>query len=272
MQIYNVQLIISNDCGVDSINLAVFVEIVEANFSIDDDRGCLPHTVNFQNNSLGTIDDFLWTFEGGNPATSTDENPQVVYNTAGLFDVQLEIYGAQGSDTILMNEAIEVSEVPVANFDFFFSAQGTANFNNNSIFANTYEWDFGDGGPVSTEEMPFHIYNDVGNFIVTLTASNEFCSNTFIDTVSILTSVDELDYSKVRIFPNPSSDFVTIELQNSDLAEFEVFSIEGKRMDTFNGEFIQSKKLDVSAIPDGVYMISILQNGKRGMFRWVKIE
>ena len=269
---YNVQLIISNDCGVDTFNLSIFVEIVEANFMIDETGGCVSHTVNFQNNSLGTIDNFLWTFEGGNPTTSMDENPQIVYDSPGVFDVGLEIYGAQGSDTILMENAIEILDVPIASFDYFFAIQGTANFNNNSTNATLYEWDFGDGTSVSNEEMPFHIYNSVGDFVVTLTASNEYCSNTFTDTISILTSLEDLELSAVRIFPNPSSNYLTIELQDSGMAQFDVYSINGTRLDFLNGEFSNSKKLNVGKLPRGVYIISILQNGHRGIFRWVKAE
>lgn len=269
---YNVQLIISNSCGVDTFNQSIFVELVEASFLLDEAGGCVTHIVNFQNNSVGTINNFLWTFEGGNPNTSMDENPQVIYETPGLYDVQLEIYGGQGNDTILMMEAIEVLAEPIASFDYFSPNQGVINFNNNSTNATLYEWDFGDGSPVVNEEMPFHNYNSVGNFVVTLIASNEYCSNTFTDTISILTSTNELELSDVRIFPNPSSDFVTIELQNDDKVSFDVFSIDGKRIEGLSGEFSKSKKLDVKEIPAGVYSISIMQNGKQGIFRWVKME
>ncbi len=269
---YNVQLTISNDCGVDTFNLSIFVEIVEANFLIDEAGGCVSHTVNFQNNSLGTIDNFLWTFEGGNPATSIEENPQVDYASPGLFDVQLEISGSQGSDNVLMNDVIEILEVPVANFNYLSPNQGIINFNNNSANAIAYEWDFGDGTPLSNEAMPSHNYDMLGNFVVTLTASNEYCSNTYSDTISFLTSLDKLELSDVRIFPNPSSTFVTIELQNAGNAQYDVYSIHGTRLDFLNGDFSNSVKLNVESIPAGVYVISILQNGQRGVFRWVKME
>jgi PKD repeat protein len=269
---YNVQLIVSNDCGVDTFNQAIFVEIIVADFLIDAAGGCVLHTVNFQNNSLGTIDNFSWTFAGGNPATSMDENPQVIYNTSGLFEVQLEIFGASGSDALLMENAIAVLEVPVASFDYFFSTQGTANFNNNSTNATFYEWDFGDGTPVANVEMPFHVYNSEGDFVVTLTAFNEYCSNTFTDTVSILTNLPELGLSDVRIFPNPSSDFITIELQDSEVAQIEVFSMDGKKIKSLSGTFFQSRLLDIRSLPRGVFTISIIQNKKRGLFRWVRIN
>lgn len=269
---YNVQLIISNDCGIDTFNQSLFVEVVEANFQLEEAGGCAPHTVNFQNNSLGTIDDFLWTFAGGNPSTSTDENPQVIYDTPGLFDVQLEVSGAQGSDAILLNDVIEVLEVPLANFDYFSPSQGIVNFNNNSTNATTFEWNFGDGSAVVTEEMPIHNYATLGSYVVTLTASNEYCATTFTDTISVLTSIEELGLSDVRIFPNPSSGFITIELQTPEIAEFAIFSMEGKRLNGLSGELFKSRDLNLNEVPAGVYVISIIQNGKRGFFRWVKVD
>ena len=43
---------------------------------------------------------YNWTFDGGFPASSTDENPgAVVYNTAGDFDVSLEVSNGTSTDT-----------------------------------------------------------------------------------------------------------------------------------------------------------------------------
>jgi gliding motility-associated-like protein len=41
-----------------------------------------------------------------------------------------------------------------------------------------YEWDFGDGSPVSTELNPTHTYNDTGSFDVSLTISGNGCIET----------------------------------------------------------------------------------------------
>jgi len=45
-------------------------------------------------------------------------------------------------------------------------------FNNQSIGATDYEWDFGDGSPIVIEESPTHIYPDSGTYNLTLIASN----------------------------------------------------------------------------------------------------
>ncbi len=49
----------------------------------------------------------------------------------------------------------------------------TVDFVNNSKFAVSYSWDFGDGSALSTEEHPTHVYETAGTYTVVLTATNE---------------------------------------------------------------------------------------------------
>jgi len=69
-------------------------------------------SIDFSNNSYGqNIVSYAWIFEGGEPAISTDENPQnIVYNETGNFDVQLTITDNDGeSSTVLKEDLIEVN-------------------------------------------------------------------------------------------------------------------------------------------------------------------
>ncbi|RMG18113.1 MAG: PKD domain-containing protein [Bacteroidetes bacterium] len=47
-------------------------------------------------------------------------------------------------------------------------------FRNLSVGATSYEWDFGDGSPLSTIEHPSHAYADTGTYMVVLTAHDAF--------------------------------------------------------------------------------------------------
>ena len=69
-------------------------------------------TVDFTNASFGqNIVSYEWTFEGGTPATSTQENPQnIAYAETGAFDVQLKITNVDGdTNIVLKEELIEVN-------------------------------------------------------------------------------------------------------------------------------------------------------------------
>ncbi|MCK5838968.1 MAG: PKD domain-containing protein, partial [Bacteroidales bacterium] len=69
-------------------------------------------SVQFTDQSTGNPDTWVWTFEGGVPATSTDQNPIVVYPTPGVYDVTLTVSNASGSDALSQTDFITVTEYP----------------------------------------------------------------------------------------------------------------------------------------------------------------
>lgn len=64
--------------------------------------------VSFTNASLNTTK-FEWTFEGGEPATSNDNNPMVVYKAPGEYQVKLTV--TNGSETTSKTETIIIKDV-----------------------------------------------------------------------------------------------------------------------------------------------------------------
>lgn len=85
-----------------------------ANFEASTDSICVGGTVNFSDLSIGSIVSWNWTFEGGTPSTSTDQNPSVVYNTVGSYDVTLEISDGTNTDTYTVTDMIHVVEITAA--------------------------------------------------------------------------------------------------------------------------------------------------------------
>ena len=65
--------------------------------------------VTFFNNSEGDDLSFEWTFNGGDPSTSTEANVYVVYNVEGTYDVSLKATNVGGTDTKTVIGAIVVS-------------------------------------------------------------------------------------------------------------------------------------------------------------------
>ncbi|WP_347372886.1 alkaline phosphatase PhoX [Aequorivita sp. Q41] len=69
-------------------------------------------TVSFTDLSENTPDSWNWTFEGGIPATSSDQAPVVTYNTPGVYDVSLVVSNVAGtSDAALKSDYITVEEI-----------------------------------------------------------------------------------------------------------------------------------------------------------------
>ncbi len=80
-----------------------------------------------------------------------------------------------------------VFNIPTANITFTAvpTAQNTFAFAANAAFAETLEWNFGDGTPVQTGAQTVHSFQQPGAFTVTLTLGNGPCTQTLTTTVTI---------------------------------------------------------------------------------------
>lgn len=69
-----------------------------AAFSANETTVLFGNSVSFTDASTNSPTSWSWSFEGGTPSTSTSQNPTVVYNTPGTYNVTLTATNAQGSD------------------------------------------------------------------------------------------------------------------------------------------------------------------------------
>jgi PKD repeat protein len=67
-------------------------------------------SVQFTDLSSNNPTSWSWTFEGGNPSASTEQNPLVTYNSAGNFDVTLMVSNSAGSNTLNVPDYINVTQ------------------------------------------------------------------------------------------------------------------------------------------------------------------
>jgi PKD repeat protein len=65
-------------------------------------------TVSFTDQSTNNPTSWQWSFPGGTPSTSTQQNPTVTYNTPGTYNVTLIVSNQYGSDTITKTAYINV--------------------------------------------------------------------------------------------------------------------------------------------------------------------
>ena len=68
----------------------VAVPISEFTSECGSASGCVGSSIQFYDISSYDPNSWSWTFTGGTPATSTDKNPLITYNTAGTYEVALE--------------------------------------------------------------------------------------------------------------------------------------------------------------------------------------
>jgi PKD repeat protein len=84
-----------------------------ANFSANETSVCAGSSIDFQNTSLNEPSTWAWSFPGGSPSSSTQVNPQnIVYSTAGVYEVVLTVSNEAGSDTETKTSYITVNAAP----------------------------------------------------------------------------------------------------------------------------------------------------------------
>ncbi|NPD44179.1 lamin tail domain-containing protein [Lentimicrobium sp. S6] len=188
-----------------------------AHFSANETSIFITEDVQFTNLSTCNYTSIEWTFEGGTPSTSSDENPVVSYDNEGVFDVTLTVTNAIGSHTIEMVDYIEVIDptiAPIANF----SANLTTIFVGQSVLYTdlsenepvTYSWTFEGGTPVSSSlQNPSVTYNAPGIFDVTLFVENTAGDDEMVKTdyITVLpATVGDLVITEIMYNPPESGD------------------------------------------------------------------
>jgi len=109
--------------------------------------GC---TVNFTDLTTGVPTAWNWTFEGGSPASSTDQNPSVTYETNGTYTVILEASNTNGSQELTKEAYITVEEglMPEIHFSadqqyFCEGEEKNVHLMDETLFCPTsWEWSF----------------------------------------------------------------------------------------------------------------------------------
>jgi len=146
-------------------------------FDVQPVSGLAPLKVDFNNQSQGYINSWLWTF--GDGEKSKDENPVHTYNEKGNYTVSLEVSGPGGTDIKTMENIIDVQEHdPVIVSFIALSTRGPAPLdvkfmNTTRGVVSTWLWNFGDG-TTSTEKNPTHVYTQTGNYTVSLLADDQY--------------------------------------------------------------------------------------------------
>ena len=145
-----------------------------ANFTANPSSGNAPLTVQFTDQSTGTVTAWDWRFGDGSPDASA-QNPSHTYTNAGTFTVTLTVTGGGGT-TSSKSAAVQANTPPPPPPTANFTANPTSGnaplavqFTDQSTGTVTaWDWSFGDGLPDSSAQNPSHTYVAPGDFTATL--------------------------------------------------------------------------------------------------------
>jgi len=161
---------------------------------------CVPPAVDFDYTVEGQGVSFTgisptainWHWDFGDGDSSNLQNPGHVYLEQGIYQVCLSV-----ADTCSFAEHCEIVEIcdvppPVSEFTYLIDYL-TVYFQDSSILADEYNWDFGDGY-TSNLSNPWHNYESQGEYQVCLITRNSCGSDTACEILNICGPVAGFSY------------------------------------------------------------------------------
>jgi len=144
----------TSDIAIDDISIDTSVipdppTVPVANFVVVPAMGCGATTVQFIDSSTGPPSSWFWQFPGGNPTSSTLQNPMVTYTTVGAYNVVLIVLNTLGSDNVSLNGVVVIH--PDLNLTLIANDATCAGCNDGTIFAQvsggspgfSFQWNTG---------------------------------------------------------------------------------------------------------------------------------
>lgn len=173
-------------------------------------------------------------------------------------------------DTIIWKTSDFLFDIFQPEADFQVDTKSlTSIFTNTSSEIYSAQLDFGDN-TTGTGNITEHVYTKSGIYKVTLTACNK---NMACDTISKMVETgnkvfaEEILFNKIRIFPNPASDFVVVE-GLTDNAQVRIFNLHGKLIVT--RENFGNGALNIQQFETGVYLVEIKNRQQKTTLKLVK--
>ncbi len=164
-------------------------------------------------------------------------------------------------DTVVISSPLPITTLfSVANDTVYLTNGGNVSFTNQSINANSYLWDFGDGFNDNIIS-PTHTYNQSGTFLVSLTASQTAnCYNTYTKNITVLgiaTSISELNTNQnVKVWIHEG--VLNINLANKIYNKIEIRNILGQLLYTKNNPTKDIMSVNIGKVRGNVLVLSLI--------------
>jgi PKD repeat protein len=236
-----------------------------AAFASDARKACPALTVKYENKSTDA-QNYIWRFDGGEPATSTDRTPSVIYRKSGKYDVVLEVSNAAGVHKNRKTEYVNVAAAPKADFDWKRDSNNnlSVKFTSKATESFTMIWDFGDGIQDFTLN-PTHIFATKKLYQIRLIAVNDCGRDTIFKTIDLrTTAVTDLSFYNFSVAPNPFSDGIDVQfsLTNTAAVSLNLYDLTGKLVKNWlqnepNTEGVFNRHFFTTDLLPSVYLLQV---------------
>jgi len=197
-----------------------------------------------------------------------------IYN-AGINDIDVANLQGIASSTVL--DSLELwNNGTFALFDFV-QEELTVQLNNNSCNSNLWTWNFGDMTEPSVEENPLHIFNQPGNYLITLISSDSCIE--ISDTISMMINVSGNSILNpdndpgVIVFPNPANDFLNVNTDGcSEPFKLSISDIvTGKKIFDLVCNSTWDFQVNISGLKQGIYLLMIEKQNSVTVKKFLKL-
>ncbi|MGF1639160.1 MAG: PKD domain-containing protein [Cyclobacteriaceae bacterium] len=236
------------------------IQVYEGLFTVDGSTEiCFGDETQLQ---AGGAVEFHWSPQEG-LSGSNIPNPTASPTATTTYTVNMiDQNGCEYEDDV---EVIVVPEI-IADFEFRYEVEcfgaPVFEFENLSTGAESYIWDFGDGN-ITEELNPIHVYEETGNYQVTLEAITKACNN--IKTMSIFSAVT---FIPNVISPNNDGKNDSFELIVTDPASLKIYNRWGRQVyesNEYNNDW------DAEGLSDGVYYYEAIVDEDHVCNGWINV-
>ena len=184
---YTVSVIASTLSGcIDTIKIANAIRVSKrpkADFISDITNACAYKKISFTNLTSGDATRYTWEFN--NNDVSYDKDPKYTFRDTGFVTVQMVAWNGGCSDTSTKTKLIYLQpSVSKLKYTFTCSDASKLFFNNHSLGADQWAWNFGDG-TASTQFSTAHTYAEPGNYSVSLETWNHTTGCYYLQTLPV---------------------------------------------------------------------------------------
>ena len=210
-------------------------------------------TVTFSNNTTGA-DTYNWDF--GDGSGSSEASPVHSYNASGSYTVVLT--ASTGSTSDIYQENVSVASNISASYTYVVDGL-TVTFTNGSSGAESYAWDFGDGGS-SIETDPVHTYASGGSYSVILTATTGGDDATYQEDISLESPAAIVNASEIGgiLYPNPSTGKIMLSREYASVVRsYRIFGTSGNMVLSVEKSSVDISDIDITDLSAGIYLIQL---------------
>ena len=238
---------------------------------------------NYIRNQYPTID--LYSSDGSHPSLEGSyaaactfytmifqKSPLLVTNDYGLNHMDAD--NIRNAAKIIAYDSLSKWNINKFNpqADFVVTNIGDSIFTaNNSKFAHSYLWSFGDG-TTSTLFEPTHKYSNAQTYTISLSANKCDMENVMDTSLSItINNMELMETNGISVFPNPAKEYFIIKFDNITHArDIILYSIDGRIIKEFKSINAHESTFDISDLDAGIYMLSLRIKDKEFKLKIIK--